>query len=129
MSTNEIQIDTKSTRKSQRLIDQLNVQQQQPAASTNASTVVQSPALADVNYENTGKMSNIFWHKMYSADVANFRDTITMLTENLGKGARPFAWCTLIVVQDISSDQLIWHFLGHQDDKEPPRIANMLWFP
>ena len=64
--SNTMQIDTKNPKKTAEIQQLL---QQQAPPSTKASTTVQSPVLQDINYEYTGKMSNIFWHRRVAESV------------------------------------------------------------
>ena len=123
--TTEMQIDTVN------FGGKPGVQQPTNQSSTLASSSLQSPQAQVINndFEHTGKVTNIHWFIKKATDVLAFRNYIRDAVADLGEGPLFKKWCTMIVIRDISSDQLVFSFLGHQEEDEHPVIANLLYFP
>ena len=68
----------------------------------------------DITYLKTGDLGSIQWYKAETNLVIEFRDDLLKMTQQLHQGGAKGLWSSVIVIQDITAEKLVYHLLMHE---------------
>ena len=84
---------------------------------------------ATIPLHPTGGLGNVEWFDFEARTVKHFRDHMKSLMDDYPGPKAQAKWSSVVVIQDISEDHIVYHVLMHSKNNTNGNLANLAAFP